>query len=278
MNARENELDGLLVLMERAAEEASKAILASLNKEESARIIGRNPSSTPTRAIDKISEDVILFRIRESRVPLLVVTEEQGVIQLGAGPRYALIIDPLDGTTNALHSIPFFAVSLGLAELSERPTLRDMVAGLVRDVPRGATYLAVKGRGLRSPVSSGWKEERRVKGKPLISLYAYGGRIMEDAVLRILESSLVRTLGSVSLEMCMLAMGNIDAFVDIRNLSRVVDVAASLVILGEAGCLVSDPRGLELDNSLTQAGGLSLIAARSKRLHGNLVRMANLST
>jgi len=93
-----------------------------------------------------------------------------------------------------------------------------------------------------------------------------------------MESSLQRTLGSVSLEMCLLARGSLDAFVDIRNLTRVVDVAAALVILQESGCTVSDAKGEELENPLTASEGLALVAARSKKLHRRLIEMVNPST
>jgi fructose-1,6-bisphosphatase/inositol monophosphatase family enzyme len=275
MNTDENELNELIALMERAAKRASDVVLGSLTREGAARVVGRNPSGTPTRAVDRISEESIFAEARESRIPLLVVSEEQGIVELGKNPAYALVIDPLDGTTNALHSIPFFAVSLGLARLSESPSLSDMVAGLVRDVPRAQTYLAARGRGFTSPDPVPRMRELPGKPKPLISLYAYGERAAKKPSLAISEFSLVRTLGSVSLEMCLLAAGNIDAFVDVRNLTRIVDVAAALVILEESGCLVTSPQGKKLENALTYTGGLSLVAAKDEGLHGRLIEMVS---
>ncbi len=260
-------IEEIVALMERAAERAGKEILSTITLYSKQQRANSDVSTADLKHIDKRAEEILLEEIRRSRFGFLVISEESEIFQIGTKPEYVLVIDPLDGTNNALCGIPFFAVSLALAHRSENPTVDDLIAGVVWDINVQRSYVAIKGKGLlKAPLSF----TGRRKGKPLISLYAYGEESLNSEIGEIMKFSLIRTLGAVSLEMCFLAQGKINAFVDVRNLTRIVDIAAGIVILKETGCLVGKPDGERLMNKLTERTGLSIVAAKERILYGKL--------
>lgn len=197
-------------------------------------------SGTATKIIDVVAEDAVLSQLRMSGTGFRVLSEEIGDILIGREPEYFIHLDPLDGTFNAIHGIPFYAVSLYLA--SDRIRL-----GYVCDLARMTRYCAEAGRGAyASP--GGRLSVSKTTAQNDFSISAYTlrpntGRIVPvgDQVRRI------RTLGSTSLEMCYVAAGKLDAFVDLRGRMRAVDMAAGKLIIEEAGGLVTSASGREIE-------------------------------
>ena len=234
-------------LCDTAARAVATAIRDMVGTDASGRMVKMGADGTPTKSIDKAAEDAILDRLRTSEMGFKVLSEEIGEIIIGENPDYFLHLDPLDGTFNAIRGIPFYSVSFFFSR-------DDFRFGYVSDLASGHSYYAESGRGAYADISSRLfvSGTRDLKD---FSICAYTlrpntGRIaaIGDKVRRI------RTLGSTSLEMALVASGKLDAFVDLRGMLRVVDVAAGKLILEEAGGLITDADGneLHLDGNMWQ--------------------------
>ncbi len=195
--------------------------------------------------IDVTVEDAIISFIKEEDVPFNIFTEEAGHIKRGY--EKTLIMDPIDGSNNAESGIPFYSVSLALTS----GTLKDVEYAFVKNIPMDTDYWAIRGKGA-------FKNGRQIHTKPGSGLFVmYLGRKAWDKTYTLARKARrVRDLGSASLEMITVAEGIADVFhygfSDCGAL-RIVDIAASYLIVKEAGGMVLDgalnPLDMELDFS-----------------------------
>ena len=162
-----------------------------------------------------------------------VVSEESGVTSVG---EYTVVVDPIDGSTNCDHGVPFYATSLAVMRGEE------LVAGLVMNQATGTSFEAEKGAGATrdglaiSP--SGQTEVGR-------SIMAFSG-----LPPRHLGWAQYRALGAASLEICLVADGSLDVYAVAQHSTlNPWDYLAGLLILREAGGVAGDYRGEELDTS-----------------------------
>jgi fructose-1,6-bisphosphatase/inositol monophosphatase family enzyme len=201
-------------------------------------------SGNPTEEIDRLAERAVLGLLDEERVDWNVVSEEIGAVDRG-GTR-TLVVDPVDGTSNAVRQLPLSTVSLALGS----GTLAGVELGLVRDLSRGTTYWAARGEGA-------WKDGRPIRTRPWPGrgeiVFLNLGRLASARSAALAgRVRRVRALGCASLEMSLVAEGAGDAYVfegaePGRNL-RATDIAAAYRILQEAGGGASDADGGSLDS------------------------------
>jgi myo-inositol-1(or 4)-monophosphatase len=167
--------------------------------------------------------------------------EERGEIE-GADRTHRFIVDPLDGTTNFLHGIPLFAISIAL----ERDG--DLVAGLIYNPASDEMFTAERGKGaylndrrrLRVAARTELDDCVIVTGVP------HRGKSGHDQFLREMQAVMsvtsgIRRTGAAALDLAWVAAGRFDGFWE-RNL-RAWDLAAGIVVLREAGGYVSDADG-----------------------------------
>jgi len=206
-------------------------------------VVAMGATGSPTEEIDRLSEAEILKVLDAEGVDWDLVSEEIGAVHRGGGR--TLIVDPIDGTHNALRNLPFSTVSLALG----RRDLSGIDIGLVRDLYRGTTYWATRGGGAfrdGRPISSrAWNPRTEV-------LFANLGRHATSRVGRFAaKGRRIRSLGCASLEILSVAEGGGDAYLfentpDTRNL-RATDLAGAYRILLEAGGGLQDADGRPLD-------------------------------
>lgn len=208
--------------------------------------VGMGADGTPTCLIDRSAEELLLRLMDERDVPLNVLSEEAGYIDRGF--ERTLVMDPVDGTYNALMGIPFYSVSLAVC--SER--MGDATHGIVRNLVTGDTFYAEKGKG------AAWNGKpihvRRFEPEEAVLLVYLGKFSAATANGIVHKARRTRSMGCSSLEMCLVAAGLADGFymhskVHHRAL-RVVDIAASALILREAGGELYDLEGKVLDMDL----------------------------
>ncbi|HUS74447.1 MAG TPA: bifunctional fructose-bisphosphatase/inositol-phosphate phosphatase [Methanothrix sp.] len=252
-------------LCDTAAEAVASAVEEMVGSSASGHMVKMGADGTPTKSIDSAAENAVLDTLRASGLGFKVLSEEIGEVLIGEKPDYFLHLDPLDGTFNAIAGIPFYSVSIYLSQ-------GDFHFGYICDLARGGSYYAEAGRGAYA------KSGRRLQVSPnadlshfSISAYTlrpHTGRIagIGDTVRRI------RTLGSTALEMALVASGKLDAFVDLRGMMRVVDVAAGKIILEEAGGIVTDARGFELHLDCNMWQRKDLIGSNGMR-HADLLKL-----
>jgi myo-inositol-1(or 4)-monophosphatase len=238
--------DHLKSLCDSIAGAVSESIKGMVGKPASGLMVEMGADGTPTKSIDKVAENAVLSKLRLSGGGFRVLSEEIGEVLIGEKPEYFIHLDPLDGTFNAVKGIPFYSVSIYLSK-------EDCHFGYVYDLARSTKYYAEVGRGAYiEPGECGLKVSRTSDLKDF-SVSAYTIRpntsrvvAMGDTVRRI------RTLGCTSMEMVMVASGKLDAFVDLRGMLRIVDVAAGRLILEEAGGVITNVAGekLHLDGNM----------------------------
>lgn len=202
------------------------------------KTVRQGASGSPTSALDATAERVLIQRLRDAPVPMNLLSEEIGYIAT-KGAEWTLVADPVDGTRNALRGIPINCVSLAVG----RNDLSGVEMGIVHTIPTGQDYWAERGRG----ATLDGKRIRPAKVDPDEVLL--GMALDWEDNLRVPRGPNVhfRDLGSSAMEMCYVAQGVLDGFLTTQPLLRVIDIAASTLILREAGGIVQNLDRTELN-------------------------------
>lgn len=213
------------------ADSVEKTVKDMMNKVDIGKDLGLGADGTPTKLIDDAAEKICIQILQEKNENFNILSEECGFIDNRAD--YILVMDPIDGTHNAIRGIPFYSLSLAIG----KSKLSDVEYGLVRNLVTGDTYWAEKGKGA-------FFNDKSIAVRPypkkdsMFSLYV-GERATEKAYKIVRIPRRGRALGCASLEMCLVASGSLDVYY--HNYSpaeysmRVTDIAASTLILREAG-------------------------------------------
>jgi Archaeal fructose-1,6-bisphosphatase and related enzymes of inositol monophosphatase family len=213
-------LERSLRVSETIREKIEKAREEGINLSE---VVGKGASGSETEVIDRIAEDVII----ESFPDISILSEEAGFIDRKS--EKILIVDPIDGTKNGIRNIPLYSVSLAIGEKD----LGDVTVGFVQNLVTKEYYYAEKGNGA---YYNGKKMERmNVNDKPLACIHP---EFRDYTLLEMIGKKgfwNIRSLGAASLEMCFVATGSADLYLHSKRSLRVIDIAASLLILREAG-------------------------------------------
>ncbi len=225
-----------------------------------------------SRKLDLEAEAAVFEVMEEYKFKPTVIAEEAGIIE---GPDGFLVIDAVDGTTNASRAIPFVCCSLAYAKYR---TLRSVQAAAIIDLSTRDLYHAkymtgsykndVAIRVNKSITNSKSHDfEDMILGLNLSS--ADPGSI--SRLLNIISTSRhIRQFGANALELCYLASGLLDAYIDIRGRIRITDLAAAYLVVKEAGGMLYDISGLELDSTLTSSERISFIAVCDDKLFSRL--------
>jgi myo-inositol-1(or 4)-monophosphatase len=217
-----------------------------------------------TRKIDLFAEEALEKALHSRDLSARIISEELGdhVYPKGGEPKFTLIFDPIDGSTNATLGIPFFCSSIAYSPNVEHVTFDDIQASVVAAI-YGKTYYAVKGK---HAWVDGTQLPRTVKGKTkrAFSIYTYGANSIPETMIQFLKKNknmVIRVLGSIALEICLVAEGTLDAVIDVRDLINGYDIAGALLILKEAGGMITDIQGKEFGTEVGETHNFSLIAA-----------------
>ncbi len=186
-----------------------------------------------TTAIDDAVERVVLARLDGELDDYTLVSEEIGEVVKGNG-RPWLVLDPVDGSLNAKRGVPYFCLSLAVAE---GPTMGDVVFGYVYDFGTGEEWTARRGEG----AWLGGDRLGAVRPKDEIELLAFEATltstIAERAASVVGLAYRLRVMGSLALALCNLAAGRIDAVCSLKG-ARSVDIAAAQLLVREVGLAI----------------------------------------
>jgi myo-inositol-1(or 4)-monophosphatase len=187
-----------------------------------------------TTAIDAAAEEAVLARLRELGTPLTVVSEEVGELVLGSGDGVRVVVDPIDGSLNAKRGIPFFSLSLAVAD---GPEMHDVVFGYVYDFGTGEEWMAERGAGARldgEPLGA-------VRPKDEIEILSFEATttafVVDKAAAMTGLAYRLRIMGSLALSLCHLAAGRVDAVCSLKP-ARSVDIAAAQLLVRECGLAI----------------------------------------
>lgn len=240
----------------------SELLLEAL--EEGVETLNRVVAEGSLEEVDVRVEDSIARILKQKLKNATLITEESGIISWGGGGPPILILDPIDGTTNLLKGYSLYSLSLALAYGCNWD---DIVSAVVVNPILNQVFEAYRGAGaylngrLMKPSSTVKLSEAMVA----IDLNFKG--VMDDpTALSIIEivrrAAHVRCIGSDALEICMVASGSLDAFIDLRGILRLTDFAAAGFILEEAGGYLFD-RGMDRLKPRLEYGVRSSIVACS---------------
>jgi fructose-1,6-bisphosphatase/inositol monophosphatase family enzyme len=230
--------------------------------------VGMGASGSATSKIDKFAEDVILKYLDDEEIELNVLSEEAGFIDRGA--KSVLVVDPIDGTLNCTRGIPFFSVSLAIG----KNKLSDCDFALVKNLSSGDVYYARRGGGAelnghRIVISKFDSDEG------VFIIYNNKDSAPETENVRKIVSK-ARSFGAASLEMCLVAQGAAQALymncAKFQRMIRVIDIAASCLILREAGGEVVDLEGDKLDMEFNLQDRKNFLAYGDPRIKEMVLR------
>jgi myo-inositol-1(or 4)-monophosphatase len=215
----------------RAAVADVGAVLERLpTRAEREPVVGSGEGGDETTAIDQAAEDVILARVREAAGA--IVSEEVG--RLGDGGLPLVVVDPIDGSLNAKRGIPFFALSIAVAE---GETMDDVVFGFVHDFGSREEWTARRGEGA-------WLDGEplgAVRPKGEVEILSFEATltslVARDAPKVAGLAHRLRIMGSLALSFCHLAAGRVDAVCSLKP-ARSVDIAAAQLLCRELGLAV----------------------------------------
>ncbi|MFT4961949.1 MAG: myo-inositol-1(or 4)-monophosphatase [Paracoccaceae bacterium] len=223
-----------LNIMIKAARAAGRSLVKDFREVENLQVSMKGAGDFVSKA-DIAAEEILKEELLGARPTYGWLAEEGGGID-GVDPTRRWIVDPLDGTTNYLHGLPHWAVSIGLEHKGQ------MVAGVVFDAAKDEMFYAEKGAGA-------WMNDTRLRvsgrNRMIESIFAtglpFGGRADLPETLQDLARILpvcagVRRWGAAALDMAYVAAGRYDGFWE-RNLQQ-WDLAAGVVIVREAGGFV----------------------------------------
>lgn len=228
-----------LNVMTAAARKAGRPLIRDFNELENLQISMKGPADFVTSA-DKRTEKILIEELSKARPGYGFLGEETGATQ-GADKTHRFIIDPIDGTTNFMHGMPHFAISIALEREGQ------LVAGVVYNPTTDDMFTAEKGHGaylnnkrLRIAARKDMEYALFATGLPFKGKGGRARALAEtDAVLNMTAG--VRRFGAASLDLAWTAAGRVDGYWE-RDIN-IWDVAAGIVLVREAGGIVSDFSG-----------------------------------
>ena len=224
-----NSISPILNIMIKACEKASKVIIRDFGEVENLQVKKKGPKDFVTKT-DKRVEKILIEELEKSKKNYSFITEESGVINKSDKENY-WVIDPIDGTTNFLHGIPHFAISIALKNKNE------IISGLIFDPIKNEMFYAEKNTG------SFFNNQRiRVSKKNKLEdcLFATNH---EGAIHSKLN---LRFTGCAALDLAYVGSGRFDGY--FHNKINLWDIAAGVLIISEAGGKVNDIYKYEINN------------------------------
>ena len=216
-----NSISANLNIMIKASEKASKGLIRDFGEIEKLQVSIKGPSDFVSNADTRV-EKIIISELLKAKKDYSILSEEDGSI-INKDNNNTWIIDPIYGTTNFLHGVPHFAISIALKSNNE------IISGLIYDPIKDEMFYAEKNNG----AFFNNKRIRVSKKKELDScLFATGGNNKINIDL------ITRKSGSAALDMAYVAAGRYDGYFE-DNL-HIWDIAAGILIVKEAGGIVND--------------------------------------
>ncbi len=240
--------------------------------------LGMGAGGDMTKPVDLAAESAIVDTIKAHGVSFTLISEESGIKKYGASPHSCYVtVDPIDGTTNLIHGLPFYCSSIAV---SNKPELADVYASMVVDLAHDVTYMALEGKGAfcdgaKMETSKTSSLEEALVG---LDINSYNGTFTVQKVSDLIKKTKhIRHFGANALEICFVADGLTDAFIDLRNKIRTTDVAAGFLIVKEAGGVVTDPNNQPINVKLDPKQTMSFVASANLQIHKEILGLVNLN-
>ena len=227
-----------------------------LGSKEAAKKSQRGAGGDISMQIDLLAEQSVIRTLESEKVDILMISEEIGEIYIGnknnaIKNQNVLIIDPVDGSNNAVRGIPYCSISIAYAI---GKSIKDIKKAVVLDLVSKDIYWAVKGEGA-------YLNDKKIRVSNLdlsdncffeLNLPIKNASTYIAKLKPIIERFYrIRILGSSALTLCQIAKGSMEVFINLRESNRLVDVAAGFLILKEANGQFFSLGGTEIDHELS---------------------------
>lgn len=285
-------------------------VLPQLGRAEARTHAGTAVGGDVTFGIDEEAEEFLVKYLADTGINIAMYSEDKGLIGFGkAGrPEHVLIVDPVDGTRPAAAGLECAMVSVAVAEYREKPAMRDVVFGVLREIKTGTLFTASRGQGVKITTSDGEPVpvtlSRNADLTKLFWTIGFRGRpsralieTLGDLVDLSSTGGAVFDLGSATFSITRLLTGQLDAYIDIgpRMIDEVPalkplfkkvgggailnnsphDLAAAGLICQEGGAIFSDGYGNSLDSRLLLGSDytyqMSCVAAANHQLYEKII-------
>jgi len=242
-----NSISANLNIMIKASEKASKILIRDFGEVEKLQISVKGPSDFVSNA-DTKAEKIIINELTKAKKNYSILSEECGS-KVNSDSENVWIIDPIDGTTNFLHGVPHFAISIALKSNNE------IISGLIYDPIKDEMFYAEKDNGA-------FFNNQRIKvskKKDLEAcLFGTGGKEKIEVDL------ITRKSGSAALDMAYVAAGRYDGY--FQNNLNLWDIAAGVIMVKEAGGIINEINLSENDNIKIRASSTAINEKMMKKL------------
>ena len=232
-----NSISPNLNLMIKASEKASKVIIRDFGELENLQVSKKGPKDFVTKT-DKRVEKILIEELSKSKKNYSFITEESGKI-LNKNKDIFWVIDPIDGTTNFLHGVPHFAISIALQVESE------IISGLILDPIKNEIFYAEKNSG--SYVNN---NRVRVSSKSNIDECLFASN--NDGIKLIYPKLNLRNTGCAALDLAYVGCGRLDGY--FHDKINLWDIAAGKIIIEEAGGKVNNINDYKINKIDIRAG------------------------
>jgi len=262
----------ILVYCKENVKERIRPHLKTLNEPQPD--LGKGAGGDPMKPVDLAAEKAIVEILQQYDISFTLISEESGVKEFGETPKQCYVtVDPIDGTTNLVRGIPFYASSIAV---STKPALSTVFAALVTDLFHDATYTALESKGAYRNGEKITSSKHDCLDEALVGLDLNSYKVKEIAPQLtdlIQKTKHIRHFGANALELCYVADGTTDAFIDIRGKLRTTDLAAAFLIVKEAGGTVTTPAGDALDVKLDPKQKIKFIASGNTQIHKTILSL-----
>ena len=256
-------------LLKQIAINVYDAINPLLGTKKAAEKAQRGAGGDISMQIDLIAEKVVINTLENENANLLLISEELGERYIGNKEKAnksqnVIIIDPVDGSNNAVRGIPYCSISIAYAI---GRTINDIKKAVILDLNTKDIYWAIKGDGAYLNNNRIHVSDLDITDNCFLELNLPMKNFFKhlDNLRPILKRSYrIRVLGSSALTLCQLAKGSMEAFINLRETNRLVDVAAGLLILKEAGGEIFSLNGSKLEGDLSIFLKFPFIASNNK--------------
>ncbi|NHI92760.1 MAG: hypothetical protein EAX96_09695 [Candidatus Lokiarchaeota archaeon] len=210
--------------------------------------------------IDKRTEEIIISYLKESKKSFNIISEEVGSFSIGQNSSDYIVLDPIDGSTNASRGIPFFCVSIAHFDGNKISNLKNAV---IYNWITGDIYQATKNKGSLKNNSRIFCSNKKNLSEAVIAYDMDPSNLEND--YKNLKNILsrckkIRHMGSAALELAHVSASNLDCYIDLRKKLRLVDIAAGMLLVEESGGIIFNEMGDIIDIPLRIESRTSICA------------------
>jgi myo-inositol-1(or 4)-monophosphatase len=263
-----------LQILNQCRSKVKKQIIPLLKTQQPQLNLGIGAGGDPIKQVDLAAENAIVNTLKSQNISFTLISEESGIKKYGETPDKCYVTtDPIDGTTNLTRGIPFYATSIAV---STKPTLDSIHSALVTDLIHNVTYTAQKGKSAHRNSQKITPSEETSLDEAIIGLdlNTYKIKKMIPHITSLLQATEhIRHLGANALELCYVADGTTDVFIDVRGKLRTTDMAAAWLIIQEAKAIITTPERKPLKAKLDPKQTVKFVAAANREIHDAVVNL-----